>query len=186
MKLTFRATRQILGGSALLVTAALLPGTALASTAATSATAASAAKVTANWNTPRCFIRQTRVSLGRPNGTAGTIFYPLRFTNIGRRNCSMFGWPKTWAEAQDGRIIGNASRAVPGPRPFLVLRPGQTVHSTLGIIEAGNICSRPATAVNLRVRAPRQVLTQLLRFRFQACHGHVTVMTVTPVTAGRG
>ncbi|HEY3976837.1 MAG TPA: DUF4232 domain-containing protein [Streptosporangiaceae bacterium] len=186
MKLALRATRRILGGSALLVTAAVLPGTVLAPTAASAAPAASASKVTSNWNTPRCLIRQTRVSLGRPNGTAGTIFYPLRFTNVSRRTCSMFGWPKTWAESQDGRIIGNASRAVSGPRPFLVLRRGQTVHSTLGIIEAGNICRRPVTAVNLRIRAPRQVLTQLLRFRFQACHGHVTVMTVTPVVAGRG
>ena len=189
MKLALRATRRILGGSALLVTAAVLPGTVLAPTAASAAPAApvvSAAKATPNWNTVRCFIRQTRVSLGRPNGTAGTIFYPLRFTNISRHTCSFFGWPKTWAESQDGRIIGNASRSVSGPRPFLVLRPGQTVHSTLGIIEAGNICRKPVTAVNLRVRAPHQVFTQLLRFKFQACHGHVTVMTVTPVVAGRG
>lgn len=180
MKLTLRATRRILGGSALLVTAALLPGTALASTAA------SATPATANWGTPRCTIRQTRVSLGPANPTAGTIFYPLRFTNVSRRTCSMWGWPKTWAEAQDGKVIGNASRALRGRRPFLVLTPGRTVHADLGIIEAGNICRKPVTAVNLRVRAPQQVLSQLLRFRFQACRGHVTVMVVTPVHAGRG
>jgi uncharacterized protein DUF4232 len=183
MKLTFRATRRILGGSALVMAAGLLPGTALAATAAP---ATSAAPATANWNTPRCNIRQTRVSLGRPNGTAGTTFYALRFTNISRRSCSLFGWPKTFAESQDGRVIGNGSRAIRGPRPFLVLTPGRTVHSVLGIIDAGNICRRPVTAVNLRVRAPHQVFSQLLRLRFQACHGHVTVMVVTPVQAGRG
>jgi hypothetical protein len=179
MKLTFRATRRIIGGSALIVTAALLPGTALASTAA-------AAPATANWGTPRCTIGQTRVSLGPANPTAGTVFYALRFMNVSRRNCSMWGWPKTWAESQDGKVIGNASRALKGPRPFLVLRPWQTVHADLGIIEAGNICRKPATAVNLRVRAPQQVLSKLLRFKFQACHGNVTVMVVTPVHAGRG
>jgi hypothetical protein len=177
MKLALRATRRILGGSALLVTAALLPGTALASTAA---------PATANWGTPRCTIAQTRVTLGRGSGAAGTIFYPLRFTNVSRRTCSMWGWPKTWAEAQDGKVIGNASRALKGARPFIVLRPWQTAHADLGIIEAGNICRRPVTAVNLRVRAPQQVLSRVLRFRFQACHGHVTVMVVTPVHAGRG
>jgi hypothetical protein len=183
MKLTFRATRRILGGSALIMAAGLLPGTALASTAAP---ATSAAKVTANWNTPRCNIRQTHVSLGPGDPAAGTTFYPLRFTNVSRRNCSMFGFPKTWAEFQDGRQIGNSSRNLKGPKPFLVLTPGRTVHATLGIIEAGNICRKPVTAVNLRVRAPQQVFSQLLRFKFQACHGHVTVMVVTPVTAGRG
>jgi hypothetical protein len=186
MKLTLRATRRILGGSALLVTAALLPGTALASTAAPATRAASATPATANWGTPRCTVRQTRVSLGPANPTAGTTFYPLRFTNISRRNCALWGWPKTWAESQDGKVIGNASRALNGPRPFLVLRPWQTVHADLGIIEAGNICRKPVTAVNLRVRAPQQVLSQLLRFKFQACRGHVTVMVVTPVHAGRG
>jgi hypothetical protein len=188
MKLALRATRRILGGSALLVTAALLPGTALASTAASAATAATAAPATAApaWNTPRCRITQTRVTLGRGSGTAGTIVYPLRFTNVSHRNCSMWGWPKTWAESQDGKVIGNASRALKGPRPFLVLRPWQTVHADLGIIDAGNICRKPVTAVNLRVRAPQQVLSRVLRFSFQACHGHRTVMVVTPVHAGRG
>jgi hypothetical protein len=183
MKLTLRATRRILGGSALVMAAGLLPGTALAATAAP---ATSAAPATANWNTPRCTIRQTRVSLGPANPAAGTTFYPLRFTNISRRTCSMFGFPKTWAESQDGKIIGNASRTLNGPRPFLVLRPWQTVHADLGIIEAGNICRKPVVAVNLRVRAPQQVFSQLLRKRFLACHGHVTVMVVTPVHAGRG
>jgi hypothetical protein len=176
MKLALRATRRILGGSALLVTAALLPGTALAATTAPAAP---------NW-TPRCTIAQTRVTLGRGSGTAGTTFYPLRFTNVSRRTCVMWGWPKTWAESQNGRVIGNASRALPGRRPVLVLRPWQTAHADLGIIEAGNICRKPVTAVNLRVRAPQQVLSRLLRFKFQACHGHVTVMVVTPVHAGRG
>jgi hypothetical protein len=183
MKLAFRASRRILGGSALIVAAALLPGTALASTAAP----ATAAPATASWTSPRCVISQTRVSLGRGSGAAGTIFYPLRFTNISRRTCQMLGFPKTWAEFQDGRQIGNASRRLGGiPQRLVTLRPGVTAHSTLGIIEASNICRKPVTAVNLRVRAPGQVLSRVLRFTFQACHGHVTVMVVGPVQPGRG
>jgi hypothetical protein len=180
MKLTFRATRRILGGSALVMAAALLPGTALASTAAP------AAPAKATWFAPRCFIGQTRVSLGRGSGAAGTTFFPLRFTNVSRRTCTMFGFPKTWAESQDGRVIGNASRRLGGPQRVITLVPGATAHSTFGIIDASNICRRPVTAVNLRVRAPQQVLSRLLRFRFQACHGHVTVMVVGPVMRGRG
>jgi hypothetical protein len=177
MKLHFRASRRVLAGSALMATAALLPGTALASTAA---------PATASWNAPRCTISQTRVSLGPGSGAAGTIWHALRFTNVSKRTCGMWGYPKTWAESQDGRVIGNASRALAGSRPWIGLAPGQTAHADLGIIEAGNICRKPVTAVNMRVRAPQQVRSQLLRFTFQACHGHVTVMVVTPVHAGRG
>jgi hypothetical protein len=174
MKLNFRASRRILAGSALMAAAALLPGTALASTAAPS------------WNAPRCTVSQTRVSLGPGSGTAGTIWHALRFTNTSNRTCGLWGWPKTWAETQDGKVIGNASRALRGARPWIGLAPGQTAHANLGIIEAGNICSKPVTAVNLRVRGPHQVLSRVLSFTFQACHGHVTVMVVTPVLPGRG
>ena len=178
MKLTFRASRRILGGSALIVAAALLPGTALASTAA---------PAQANWFAPRCVITQTHVSLGRGSGAAGTIFYPLRFTNVSRRTCTMFGFPKTWAQFQDGRQIGNSSRRLGGiPQRVVTLVPGSTAHSTLGIIEASNICRKPVTAVTLRVRAPQQVLSRLIWFKFQACHGHVTVMVVGPVQPGGG
>jgi hypothetical protein len=171
MKLTFRASRRIIGGAALMAAAALLPGTALAATAAPAMTAAPA---TAGWWAPRCTISQTRVTLGRPGPTAGTVFYALRFTNVSRRTCEMWGYPKTWAESQDGKVIGNASRKIWGRQQTVWLTPGHTAHSTLGIIEAGNICRRPATAVSMRVRAPQQWLSRLVRFSFGACHGHVT------------
>jgi hypothetical protein len=187
MKLAFRVSRRILGGSALIAAAALLPGTAMASVAAPAAHVAHTASATArpSWWAPRCTITQTRVSLGPGDAALGTTWYALRFTNVSKRSCGMWGYPKTWAEYQDGKVIGNASRTLGGARPWIGLRPGQTAHADLGIIEAGNICSKPVTAVNLRVRAPQQVLSKVLSFKFEACHGHVTVMVVTPVHAGR-
>jgi hypothetical protein len=82
MKLSFRTTRRILGGSALVVAAALLPGTALASTAA---------PARATWFAPRCATSQTLIWLGLGNGggAAGTIFYPLEFTKACHGNKSV-------------------------------------------------------------------------------------------------
>ena len=68
----------------------------------------------------------------------------------------------------------------------MALAPGYTAHSLFGVAEAGNICAKPVWAVNLRVQAPRQWNSSLLRFKFQACHGHRTVMVVGPVQPGRG
>jgi hypothetical protein len=179
MKLTFRATRRILGGSALIVAAALLPGTALASTAAPAG---------ASWFAPRCTPSQTRIWLGLGNGggTAGTIYYPLEFSNVSSRTCTMFGFPRTWAESQNGKQIGKSSRQLAQRHWVLTLVPGATVHAALGIIEAGNICSKPVTAVNLRVRAPGQGASTVIPFSFQACHGMRTVMVVGPVQPGVG
>jgi hypothetical protein len=179
MKLTFRATRRILGGSALVVAAALLPGTALASTAAPAGAA---------WFAPRCATSQTVIWLGLGNGggTAGTIFYPLEFTNTSRRTCTLFGFPRAWAISQNGKQIGKSSRQLNIRHGVVTLPPGATAHAQLGIIEAGNVCSRPVTAANLKVRAPGQAGTTVLPFSFQACHGNKRVLVVGPVQPGVG
>jgi Protein of unknown function (DUF4232) len=181
MKLSFRTTRRIVGGSALVVAAALLPGTALASTAAPAKPAGAA------WFA-RCATSQTLIWLGLGNGggTAGTIFYPLEFTNISRRTCTLFGFPRAWAVSQNGKQIGQSSRQLNIRHGVVTLPPGATAHAQLGIVEAGNVCSKPVTAANLRVRAPGQGGTTLLPFSFQACHGHKRVLVVGPVQPGVG
>jgi Protein of unknown function (DUF4232) len=179
MRLSFRTTRRILGGSALVVAAALLPGTALASTAA---------PAKATWFAPRCATSQTLIWLGLGNGggTAGTIFYPLEFTNISRRTCTLFGFPRAWAITQDGKQIGRSSRQLNLRHGVVTLPPGFTAHAQLGIVEAGNVCSKPVTAASLRVRAPGQGGTTVLPFSFQACHGNKRVLVVGPVQPGVG
>jgi Protein of unknown function (DUF4232) len=176
MKLTFRATRRILGGTALICAAALLPGTAMAST-----TAARPA-----W-APACRESQTLIwlGLGEGGGTAGTIFYPLEFTNVSHRTCSLFGFPTAWAITQDGKQIGKASRHFLQRHGFVNLFPGQTAHALLGVIEAGNVCSKPVTAASLRVRAPGQASTTIIPFSFQACY-HKRVLVAGPVQPGVG
>lgn len=179
MKLSFRTTRRILGGSALVVAGALLPGTALASTAAPAG---------ATWSAPRCATSQTEIWLGLGNGggTAGTIFYPLEFTNLSRRTCTLFGFPRAWAITQDGKQIGRASRHLNIRHGAVTLPPGFTAHAQLGIVEAGNVCRKPVTAASLRVRAPGQGGTTVLPFSFQACHGNKGVLVVGPVQPGVG
>jgi hypothetical protein len=179
MKLALRATRRILGGSALLVTAALLPGTALASTAAPAG---------ASWFAPRCTASQTVIWLGLGNGggTAGTIFYPLEFSNTSKRTCTLFGFPRAWALGPNGKQIGQSSRQLNIRHRVVTLAPGATAHAQLGVIEGGNVCSKPVTAASLKVRAPGQRGTTVLPFSFQACHGNKHVLVVGPVVPGVG
>jgi hypothetical protein len=181
MKLTLRATRRILGGTALLCTTALLPGTAMAS-AVMPAKASGVARAI-----PRCHAHQTEIwlGLGLGGGTAGTIFYPLEFTNISRRTCTLRGYPRAWALSRGGRQIGKSSRHLRSRHQLITLRPGWTAHASLGIVEAGNVCNRPVTAATLKVRAPRQGSSTRLPFSFEAC-SHKGVLVVGPVQAGVG
>jgi hypothetical protein len=200
MKLTFRATRRILGGPALLRTArlgatlvsaalvsgaALLPGTAMASTVTPARTDGVAAGIAAG--IPRCHAGQTEtwLGLGLGGGTAGTIFYPLEFTNISQHACTLRGYPTTAAIGRGGRQIGKSSRHLRSRHQTITLQPGWTAHATLGIVAAGNLCSRPVTASSLKVRAPHQGRSTQLPFQFQACR-HKRVLVVGPVQAGVG
>jgi hypothetical protein len=223
MKLRFLAPTHVLGGTALLCAAALLPGTALAATASPSSpvkagvvTAAAAGAVLAElsahshsgtspatstpgmtaitkgnthpshpaWNIRRCKAHQTEIWMGIPgSGAAGTIFYPLQFTNISRHPCKIWGFPRVTAKGKREQI-GKAARHV-GKQRVVELWPGQTAHARLGIIEAGNVCSKPVWSFGLKVRAPHQGRSTVIPYSFQACW-HKRVLVVGAVKPGVG
>lgn len=186
MKLTFRATRRILSGTALVCVAATLPGTALASTSSTAGHATAGPAARPGWFFPRCKESQITIWMGIPgSGAAGTIFYPLEFSNISRHTCSLFGFPTVKAIKQDGRQIGKASDHNNQPHRVVNLVPGATAHATLGIVEAGNVCSKPTGAAALTVRAPGQSSRTVIPFFFEACFGK-RVLHVGPIQPGVG
>jgi hypothetical protein len=189
MKLTARTVHRVIGGVALLCGAALLPGTALATTAPSAKASGHASSHASSraWGAPRCTERQTEIWLGLGNGggTAGTIFYPLEFTNISHHTCTLWGYPQVKALSSGGRQIGKASRALRSRHWVVTLWPGWTAHAALGIVEAGNVCSRPVNAATLKIRAPHQGSSTQISLPFQACRGK-RVLVTGPVTAGVG
>jgi hypothetical protein len=197
MKPTFatrmtRVTRRALTGTAVLCGAAVLSGTALtalpgaAQAATTTAARTSPAKTSPDWS-PKCTSRQTEIwlGLGLGGGTAGTIFYPVEFTNVGHHACFLWGFPKAAAISASGHQIGKSSRALRLRHGVVELFPGWTAHATLGIVEAGNVCSHPVRAASLRIRAPHQRASTDLPFAFQACHGK-RVLVFGPIMPGVG
>jgi hypothetical protein len=200
MKPTFatrmtRVTRRALTGTAVLCGAAVLSGTALtalpgaaqaATTTAASPARTSPAGTSPAWS-PKCTSQQTEIwlGLGLGGGTAGTIFYPVEFTNVGHHACFLWGFPKAAAISASGHQIGKSSRSLRLRHGVVELWPGWTAHATLGIVEAGNVCSRPVGAASLRIRAPHQRASTELPFSFQACHGK-RVLVFGPVVPGVG
>jgi hypothetical protein len=186
MKRTLGATRRMVAGGALLA-AALLGAAAAAPGTAFATTTVSARPGAVAWATPHCTEAQTEIWLGLGNGggTAGTIFYPLEFSNVGRHACTLTGYPRAWALTGAGRQIGKSSRHLSAPHGVVTLRPGRTAHASLGVIEAGNVCSKPVNAGILKVRAPRQGSSTQLSLGFQACHGK-RVLVIGPIVPGVG
>jgi len=178
MKLTSRVARRIAGGLALAGMTVLLPVTALAAPAGPGHQATPPA-------VPACTSGNTRVWIGLPgDGTAGTTFYQLEFSNIGRSACSFFGFPGVSAIRANGHQAGLGARRTGVPR-LVVLIPGATAHAVLGVTDAGAVCAHPVRTATLRVFPPGQRRAQFVPLATEACL-HRSVLRVRPVNSGTG
>jgi Protein of unknown function (DUF4232) len=178
MNLTSRVARRIAGGFALAGMAVVLPVTALA------APAGAGHRVTGP-AAPACTSGNTRVWVGLPgDGTAGTTFFQLEFSNIGRTACSFFGFPGVSAIRANGHQAGPGARRTGVPR-LVILSPGATAHAILGVTDAGAVCAHPVRTVNLRVFPPGQHRAQVVPLALEACL-HQRVLRVRPVHSGTG
>ena len=128
------------------------------------------------------------------NGTAGTIFYHLEFTNLSGHACTLQGFPFVFAVNLAGHQIGN--RAVLNhafPANSVTVGSGATIHAVLGIVATGNYppsACKPVTAAGLEVFAPTGIneVGRTVPFPFSACStrgSHApNFLNVTPVQPG--
>jgi hypothetical protein len=111
----------------------------------------------------KCASPSIRLSFGPANGAAGTIYLPLRFTNIGTAACTIAGIPS--AQSLSGAMLNSAHRDI-GPRARSIdmsangngdpirLIPGGVASAAFGVVETGNFSPaqcRAKTVQSLRV-----------------------------------
>ena len=162
-----RYARRITAGTAAVGALMLAPAIAAAS-AASPARPDLAAAVAPACETPGLVIWLDT----NGNGTAGTTFFKLHFTNLSGHACTLNGFPFLFAVNLKGQQVGR--RAVfRKPAPHLVrLAKGKTATAVLGIVDTGvfspSAC-RPVTAAGLRVFPPNQTRSKLVPFPFKTC-----------------
>ncbi len=173
MKLTRRSGRLLAAAVACLAIG--IPAIALASSGSRSAAS------------PRCTAARTYVWLAlSPNGAAGTIYYPVEFTNLGSTTCTLSGYPGVAAINGADHKLGGAATRIGVTAHTVTLRPHQTAHALLGIEETGAVGCHAVTAAGLQVYPPNQKVRQIVgSFTFQACR-HKVYLRVYPVTPGIG
>ena len=132
------------------------------------------------------------VAVDQGNGAAGTIYYPLEFTNLSKHACSMHGYPGVSAIARNGNQLG--SPAGWGSRVAartVVLAPGATAHTILQYsdveVSTAPGCDPVYTAVVLRIYPPDQYGATNAMFSLEACsHKGPVYMRVEPILPGVG
>jgi hypothetical protein len=172
MNLNTSAGRRVAAGLVAAGAAILIPATALASPAAPATSAHPA----------MCSSASTGLRLAVANSAAGTAFVQLRFRNIGRHTCTLFGYPGVSPANSHGRQIGvPASHS--GSRHTVTLKPGAVAHALLSAKEP--TCTHPVMPSRLKVFPPGQTHVKLVKFSFPVCKHRVT-MNVGPVRPGKG
>jgi len=123
------------------------------------------------------------------NGTAGSTYYNLEFTNLGRSSCSLAGFPGVSAIGLSGAQVGlPAARSDLPTVPVIDLAPDRTATSFLQLTDTGNFPGaqcRQVMAAGLRVYAPGATTAKTIAYPFEACSlAKDTFLHVRPMEKG--
>jgi Protein of unknown function (DUF4232) len=125
-------------------------------------------------STPRCTLSRLNVWIGVPgSAAAGSVAYPLEFSNVSRRACHLFGYPGVSAIGRRGQPLGRpAARDITFRPRLVILGRGATAHALLTITEAGDFPARRCRirpAVALRVIPRSAAHPAFVPLSFPAC-----------------
>ena len=172
------------------VAAAVVAGLAI-STAAYAATSSGTSPAAI----PRCSANDLGVwvAVSQGNGAAGTIYYPLEFTNLSHHTCYLFGYPGVSALDVTWRQLGSPASwgSLAGAR-IVNLLPGATAHTILGyhdvVVGTSPGCTQVKVATYVRVYPPGQRSATLAAFPVEACvhAGPVYLSIIEPIIPGVG
>lgn len=139
---------------------------------------------------PACATADLKVTLGTPNGAAGSVYLAIDFTNTTSVTCSLYGYPGvSLASGSPPAQIGAAAARNPAIAPSLVtLAAGSVAHATLQVTQAGNYPSGtcdPAPATTLVVYPPGQTASAAVPYTATGCKATaVTILHVEVVQPG--
>lgn len=171
------------------VTVTTTPGGTPASQAPTAAPGTSSA---APAGPQPCPTRALKAKLGLSQGTAGSVYQVIDFTNISNVTCTLYGYPGvSLAGGTPVNIIGApADENSSTPRELVTLAPGAVASALLRIVDAGNFpASRcgPVPSTNLQIFPPNQTTPIFLAYSSQACsQSAVHLLTIDVVKPGSG
>jgi Domain of unknown function (DUF4232) len=183
MHIPVLSARRATGITALACAAALAPAAALA--AAESPAAAVRAAV------PHCQTPGLVVWMNtQGDGTAGSVFYTLMFTNLSGHACTLEGHPGVSAVSLSGHRVGDPAAWGPPAARKVTLANGATAYALLQysdvvISNSGPQPCHPVMAAGLRIYPPGQTASKIVPIPLKACTTRVTYLGVRPVQQAR-
>ena len=132
------------------------------------------------------------LAVAQLDGAAGSVYYPLQFTNLSRHACAMRGFAGVSAVDRNLHQLGSpAGRAHVVPVRTVVLAPGRTAHAVLRYgdvtVSTAPGCHPTFRTFELRVYPPGQHHATYAAFDFEVCSRAGPVyMDIGPIQVGVG
>ncbi len=130
-----------------------------------------------------CAVSGLKVTVGQGDGAAGSIYYPLDFTNTSGATCTMYGYPGVaFVTKSGGTAAGGAILGAPAVRnPAFAAKPvtlaaGATAHASLQVQVAQSypvVTCKPVTGHWLQVYPPGSYAALYVRFTAVTCAGKI-------------
>ena len=166
-------------------------GTAPAATPAATTPAAQATTPAAPSGPSPCPTRSLHVKLGASQGTAGSVYTTIVFTNVSNATCTLYGYPGvSLTTGNPVTVIGKAAKENPAtPRRLVTLQPQTRASALLRIVDAQNYPAsecNPKNSTYLQVYPPNQTAPVRIQFKTVGCAKPINLLTVDVVKPGSG
>lgn len=137
-----------------------------------------------------CRAADLELSLGSGEGTAGTHYRPLRFTNVSGSPCVIHGFPGvSYVAGDDGHQVGTAAYRTGEKGQPVTLGPGRTAHADVGLVQVRNYdpaeC-KPTSVRGLRVYPPHETNAMFVRAPGTGCAEFPNGQQLTVATVKSG
>ena len=209
MDSTQRVARRALAAAALTSVAVLATACASSSTTASNNAAPTTSDSTAPATTPAatpaasattpaapsgpspCPTTSLRVKLGASQGTAGSVYTTIVFTNVSNATCTLYGYPGvSLTTGKPVTVIGKTAKENPATtRRLVTLQPQTSASALLRIVDAqiypASRCD-PKKSTYLQVYPPNQTVPVRIKHQTLVCAKPIGLMTVDVVRRRSG
>ncbi|HEY4331763.1 MAG TPA: DUF4232 domain-containing protein, partial [Ilumatobacteraceae bacterium] len=129
-----------------------------------------------------------KLTLGASDGTAGSVYTPIVFTNTGSVSCTLDGHPGVSFVDSHGTQVGPSAARTDVATPTITLAPGGHAHANLQVAEAGNFDCTIVNAPTLKVYPPDETVAKTIHFPTDICsdipQGQLTIDVVKAGSSG--
>ncbi|MFE2143274.1 DUF4232 domain-containing protein [Streptomyces sp. NPDC059456] len=147
---------------------------------ATTGAAVGATQASALPSAPACRVADLNLAIGGPDGAAGSLYYPINFTNTSTHTCALRGYPGVSVVDVRHHQIGTSAIRTGEPVDAVAVRPGDSVSAVLRTNSEGVAAGCRPTSTYVKVYPPNSYQAVQIPYHLRVCGA----FEISPVQAG--